>query len=401
MALLHNDLRLFGLDLNHLRRDLRRVADCIRKSPLLTWIAPQPLVRLRQADGQFSVWQMGDSPSRLSGAAPDTARFSAMELPSDLCLQREFLLPSLPDDQVHAAAALDVQSNSPFGAADLVWGHSSTPSSNGQLRVVTVMASRQQTAQYLQSIFSEHKSTASAELWTFPCPGDRPVLLTGFGEGQRLRHVASARRWGLGLLLLAMLLLTAVFLTPTVQLHLRAKQAGLLHEELVQRSSTAVAKREALLKSIEEVKTVSDELANRVDPFRLMEVLTQTLPDDTSVNNLKLQARKVTISGVTADASALMQVLGALPGLRDVRAPSAATRTPGAQRESFMIEFLLDPKSFAVQTVPIEPSPSVAVAPPAGTPAPAPSFGGGGAVFGGSSTKPASVANASSSGAKP
>lgn len=413
MALLQNDLRLFGIDLTHLGRDLGRVVDGVRQSPLLSWITPQPLVRLRQADGSFSVWQMGDPPTIRPGLDADAARFSAVELPSDLYLQREFVLPSLTDDQVRAAAALDVQSNSPFSPADVVWGHGCMPCANGQLRVVTVMASRQQLEQHLQSL-SPQVSAATTELWALPSRHERPILLTGFGEQQRLKQVASGQRWGVGLLCLASLLVAAIALTPTVQLHLRAQQARQIHAELVQRASAAVSKREALLNSIEQLKAVSDELVARIDPFRLIEALTQVLPDDTSVHNLKLKANKVTISGVTADASSLMQLLSAVPGLREVRAPSAATRMAGAQRESFVIEFSLDPELFAVQTPPKDPAPSAPIAPaaapsaaeaastPATIPAPAaPMPGTGGAVFGGSSTRPAPAPNPVSAKGQP
>jgi general secretion pathway protein L len=67
---------------------------------------------------------------------------------------------------------------------------------------------------------------------------------------------------------------------------------------------------------------------------------------------LQIQGHKVSITGQTANASALMKKLGGQPGLRDVRAPAPATKPLGATRESFTIEFTMDPAQWpSVPTV--------------------------------------------------
>jgi general secretion pathway protein L len=356
MASIQTDLRLFGLDLRRLGPELSRMARSVRESPLLSWLTPEPWVRLRHSSGQFSVWQMGPVPAMRPGIPAETARWTAIEVPQDLLLQRELRLPALTHDQIQEAAALEVQSASPFSAEDLVWGYCrGAQQQQQQQRVVVLMASRQQLQQHLQSLDLKASATPP-ELWALPTNLNRPVVLSGFGEHARLRQVVVGRRWNQGLFLLALLWLGAIALTPAAQLYLQARQAQQLHAELVQRSAPAVSQRELLLTSIEQLKGVSDELSTRIDPLRLIEALTQALPDDTSVHNLKLQGRKVTLSGLTANASSLMQLLGALPGLHEVRAPTAATRAAGAQRESFVLEFSLDPASFAVQATALEPS---------------------------------------------
>ena len=99
---------------------------------------------------------------------------------------------------------------------------------------------------------------------------------------------------------------------------------------------------------MEQLGSLAEVLADRIEPLRILDKLTQVLPDDTSVQSFKLQGAKLTIVGLTANASSLMQLLGNQPGLRDVRAPSAATRIPGALKESYVIEFTLDPQLYGV-----------------------------------------------------
>ena len=77
-------------------------------------------------------------------------------------------------------------------------------------------------------------------------------------------------------------------------------------------------------------------------PLNVLKIVTDALPDDTSLLGLQVQGAKVTLSGQTANAAALMKQLGATAGLRDVIAPTPATKPLGATREQFTIEFTLD-----------------------------------------------------------
>ncbi|MNV85927.1 hypothetical protein D3C71_1799140 [compost metagenome] len=68
-----------------------------------------------------------------------------------------------------------------------------------------------------------------------------------------------------------------------------------------------------------------------------------------------------------------MQLLSAHPSFRDVRAPSAAMRPPGATKDTFNIELMLDPKAFAPKASAASVVDSAAVkASPAAAPASAP-----------------------------
>ncbi|HMA07212.1 MAG TPA: PilN domain-containing protein, partial [Ramlibacter sp.] len=77
------------------------------------------------------------------------------------------------------------------------------------------------------------------------------------------------------------------------------------------------------------------------DPLLVTDLLTRVLPDDTSLLGLNIQGSKISITGSTSDAAALMQQLSARPELREVKAPTAATRPLGTSKDSFNIEFTL------------------------------------------------------------
>ena len=249
-----------------------------------------------------------------------------------------------------------------------VTGPASVPAPDGVdvVRVETALLSRRQLDGYLKSQSHRWQEGKQPELWVLAADNP-PIVLAGFGEAARARRIAARRRTGYGLLLLALLVLAAVAITPTLQLRARAIEAVNAYTDLHNRTAPLARQREALVKTTDRLTVVSELVSGGVDPLTVLDLLTQALPDDTSLLNLQLQGLKVTMAGQTTNAAALMQHLSAQPGVRDVRAPSAATKPLGVTKESFSIEFMLDPKTLPSLTG----ADTKAVEPVVGTAAPA------------------------------
>jgi general secretion pathway protein L len=362
-----HDLRLFGLDLRELWLDMRKPWQQVHQWPLLAWLTPVFPVRLLQTNGEESIWRGGSRPLASPGTKELATPFVALELPDSLVLRRGMAVPALSDAQTLEAVALDVQTASPFAADDLVWGFSQRPVSQGLVRVETALLSRRQLDGYLKSQSHRWQEGKQPELWVLAADNP-PIVLAGFGEAARARRIAARRRTGYGLLLLALLVLAAVAITPTLQLRARAIEAVNAYTDLHNRTAPLARQREALVKTTDRLTVVSELVSGGVDPLTVLDLLTQALPDDTSLLNLQLQGLKVTMAGQTTNAAALMQHLSAQPGVRDVRAPSAATKPLGVTKESFSIEFMLDPKTLPSLTG----ADTKAVEPVVGTAAPAP-----------------------------
>ena len=101
--------------------------------------------------------------------------------------------------------------------------------------------------------------------------------------------------------------------------------------------------REALVRSADQIQTLSNIVQERADPVEVLDMLTRVLTDDTSLSSLQIQGLKVNIEGQTGNAAELMQLLGRQSGFRGVVAPTAATRPFGAAKDNFKIEFVLEP----------------------------------------------------------
>ncbi|MFD2299953.1 PilN domain-containing protein [Paracidovorax citrulli] len=422
-----SEARFLGVDLRVLWRDIRQPWSHMHDWPVFAWLAPAAPVRVIHPDGRQSVWLGQGRREDHEGAAKPP--FTAVELPEDLVLRRSLALPPMTAIDVAHASALEARSVSPFPAGDLAWGHRAQWLPGGNVRVDLVLVSRRQIAQYLADR-ADILAGAEPEVWVRAGDGD-PIVLDGYGEGLRKAHALRWRRTGFALLGTIGLLLLAIAITPTLQLRERALEAARSYAEVAQRVEPVVRQRESLMQSAEKLTQLSELVSSRIEPLKVLDRLTQLLPDDTYLQSFRLQGAKVTIVGMTANASTLMQLLGNEAGFKEVRAPSAATRMGNTGKESFAIEFMLDPKVFgapvsasakstapaATASVPASAAPAApasapgaaasatsapaasapAAPPPAGTSPPSRASFGGTATFGGTAPRSAAPVRSASS----
>ncbi len=332
-----------------------------RHAPLV-WLTPSVPVILVQADGSDAVWRDGAPASGTAAAA--SASCVAVEVPDDLLLRRQLTLPALSDADLAGAIELDVQSVSPFGPSDVVFGHDARANADGSVQVEVAIASRRQVEQFLATqsdrLARVQPKVQTPEVWARSAR-NTAIVFRGFGEEAR-QQAGRKKLWGAyAMVFCAIVLLGGVLLTPTAQLRLRAVEAVNAYDKAVAVARPVVAQREELLKTTEQLNALAEILQGRIEPLKVIERLTHALPDDAALQTFKLQGNKVTIVGQTGNSSALMQVLSEQPGIRDVKAPTAATRMPGTAKETFVIEFALDPQQYGVALA------QTAVQPAAGT----------------------------------
>lgn len=319
------------------------------REPMLDGLTPDLPVRVLLADGEDAMWRR-DAPLQPAPplfAANPSLGLTAIEYPEDRLLRRQFTLPDMSSAEVTQVAALDAVTSSPFRSDDLVWGHRCVPLTPGKLQIDIVLASRKQVQQHLDQLdgrlAGQKHPEVWAEVWAF-AGGSTPVVIQGFGEGRRARQQAYQRWLLCGLLFLALGLLMGIALTPTAQLRMRAIEAIDAFESLRLRTAALVLKRESLSKAAGQVTAMDEVLSDRVRALEIVGLLTRALPDDSSLLTLQIQGSTVRLTGQTSNTADLMQKLSAYPGLRDVKAPSAATRPLGANKESFSIELELTPE---------------------------------------------------------
>src|SRR5690606_23823791 len=134
------------------------------------------------------------------------------------------------------------------------------------------LASRRQVAQFLhaqQAQFPQAAAIVEPEAWIFTSDG-APLVLAGWGEERRLRHMARQRRLGYVMVATAFLLLAAMALTPSLQLRSRSLQAIAAFDGLQRQAAPAVGQREAFTRSVERLEALRSVLFGRIDMLKLM-----------------------------------------------------------------------------------------------------------------------------------
>lgn len=334
MAFEAGSWRLFGVDLLSLGGVLRSGWEDALQWPALAWFSPQESVRVLLPDGSESRRLGATAEPAPDDAAPEVV---AVVLPESDVLVRELRLPRLSGSELRQALALEVAAVSPFPPDQVVWGWRADPDET-RLRVRLAMAARTHVDAYLD-LQRERLGGAAYEVWV---DAGAPIVMEGYAEGVRALRLARQRRRIVVALGFATVLSAALAATPVLQARQRVFDAQAQYAALEAETVGLVASRNALALANERAGSVNAYLQERPDIPKLIEVLTLTLPDEAFLSRLEVQGRKVRIVGQAGNASQLMDALG-VPGsdFLDVRAPSPISRVAGADRESFVIEFVL------------------------------------------------------------
>lgn len=352
MAALQTDARLFGLDLSGLGTQWSQALHAMGQWPLFTWLKPRVPVRVLMPEGVAVAYLGKNMPLALAAAHSGAAVFESIVLPEDLVLHQQVVLPTLPPAEAQAALALAVQSQSPFAPEHLLWvARPATAAAPGTVVHQVVLTSRPLVQAHIDATRPRLQNTGPQtppEIWA-DAVNAPPFVLSGFGETRRLRRLRLGFQVNVALCLLALGLAAAAAVTPSLQLRLRALDAVAQHTQLQKEVAPVLALREGLVKAEEQLQTLADVAGTPVPAVQVLDLVTRALPDDTALLNFALNATdspakppKVVLTGNTGNAAALMQKLGNQPGLRDVKALTAATKPLGADKESFSIEATLD-----------------------------------------------------------
>lgn len=336
--------RFFGLDLPALLRDLLTAWRGMLAWPFLAWLWPRLPVRLWLPGGTAVLSRSPGSPYIETPERVRAAYFEAVQLPEQLLLRNVLVLPNLQPYEMQSALSLHVTALSPFAPSDLAWTFALEPSGPEGSNLATahlVMSSRKLVTQYLEQL-TVLTNPQATEVWVPGVFGQGDLVLPGFGETSRARH-AMVWRWASALLVVLVFALTvAILLTPSVQLYMRSLQAHSAMADLQQKAAPVVKQRESLVHTSDQLTNLAELIGKPLPALTVLKLVSDALPDDTSLLSLQVQGHKVTMSGQTANAAALMKQLGTTPGLRDVTAPTPATKPLGAPREQFTIEFALE-----------------------------------------------------------
>jgi len=313
------DMRNVGKHFNAAWRELLWAYDSPVRSHL-----DEP-VNLRSADG-VSSYQAGQP----RGQAQTNC--VAVLLPDDLVLTRTLRLPLAVESDLEEVLALEVNSNSPFAAADTGFGWAVVARDDQFLHVVLVIVSMSSAMTYIGQEYDSHDAHAQ-EAWVDV--DGRMIVVRGFGEGRR-ENCYRRRLLKVGSMLVAAFV--ALLLIATIGAGFKKLELESLETmaSAVEREAAEATRMRTALITANETTAAVDELS-RLYPSPHLELarLSRLLADDAYVERLSISGKEIDLRGRAADAAGIMQLLTKQPQYAAVTAASAIRKITGTNVEQF------------------------------------------------------------------
>lgn len=318
--------------------------DAVKKMsywPLIQWLTPGLSVSLAMRDGRTVGCVEKNGVGVVLANVDPKSKFKGAVLPDELVLWRTVSMPKLGGDELRGALALDVMGASPFSPEDLIWLHTPPLRDGAGMKTAVCLVSRKIVNKYLATHQTTPNSPDAFEVWVQSPDQVELMMVPGFGEKFRQKLSGRGQRINISLIALLTALGMAMAITPTWQLRLRALQAVQDYAQLQSRAAPAVKNREQLLLLETQLEQIKTQIDKSIQPEVALASLTQFMPDDAYLTGLQMQGNKITLIGLAPNAALLMQKLSAQAGVKEVRAPTAAIKARGTDRENFNIELTL------------------------------------------------------------
>ncbi len=341
----HRQIVIFGIGLDSIWQETLIAWRDMLNWPVVAWLWPKQRIRLVLPDSGVAmchgpasaVWRDSKHTSQLNSKS-----LAAVVVPEDIVLRRSIDLPNLQSIELDAAVSMYAHSLSPYKPEETVWVFYSDMQSGGGRRFQIALMSRRLISAHVDKLRLKG-DVVNPEVWVKQdlLASDRYIVVPGYGEDRRKRQELLGRSFSAALFLTVISLLILIAGTPTYKLYQRYIIANQSLASLQQKAVPGLKERDAATLASGQLASLAALIDSSPPPLRVLALVTQAMPDDTSLTGLRIQGAKVSISGQTSNAAALMRQLGTMPELRDVIAPAPATRPLGAPKESFGIEFLV------------------------------------------------------------
>lgn len=297
-------------------------------------------VCLRTADGAER-WYAAEQPA----AAPSNRaqpHYLAHELPADHVLLCEIKLPLGLEADLDEVMQLEAAANSPFAPDDTCHGWTLRERDGEYLHLTLAISAFSEVMACLhrEGLVAEDDQRLP-EVWCLDS-AQRPVVLRGFGEGERAADYRHRLAWLGGLGSLALLLVFALVLVPGL---VRDMQADNMDHHLAQaeiQAAESMQLREQLALDNARAQALQEMLLTQFDHALLLDAISADTPDAVYLEQLNIEDQQIRLRGWAANAAAYMQSLTENPRYAEVVAPSAFRRHGRTQLEQFVLHLRLE-----------------------------------------------------------
>lgn len=325
---------------------------------LRRFTSPNAVALIEEEDGSFVVQKAGQSPvervriadGRVTGAQADgvaqmlKGSRADVVLRTDRFLLRPLELPRRAGEFLDGVVRAQIDRITPWSAADAVFGWS-VPREAGPDRIAVTVAA---TARALVLPYAQALTALGAQAVTVstPLPGadaaSAPIKV--FDQTiSRALDAARVRRAAVALLLIAAIA-AAVALTAStiVTAGLSARQDELARRISERRAAIRSGREQAALAGTPQ-RALERRKYQSPSTVLVLDALSQLLPDHTYVVELRIEADKLRVIGITRDAPSLIRLMEQNPLFSRATFFAPTTRSPTDPGERFHIEAHIEP----------------------------------------------------------
>jgi general secretion pathway protein L len=320
--------------------------------------APNSVALVEQEDGSFTVQKGGKAEAasvriadgHLGGAQADGleqmlkgSRADVM-LRSDRFLLRPLELPQRAGEFLDGVVRAQIDRLTPWNAADAAFGWSA-PRETGPDRIAVTVAA---TARALVMPYVQALTALGAQAVTISTllPGAdataAPIKVLDHTIGRAL-DATRVRRVVVALLLLAVIAAAAsLTASAVVSADLGARQDSLARRITERRAAIRSGREQAALAGTP-LRMLERRKYENPATVLVLEALSQLLPDHTYVVELRIEADKLRVIGITRDAPGLIRLMEQNPLFSRATFFAPTTRSPTDPGERFHIEAHIEP----------------------------------------------------------
>lgn len=266
----------------------------------------------------------------------DSSTATAFVLPEDLTLRRLEKLPSKAEIYIEEAIAQLAAMSSPFESGDTVWGWRLVSRDEASLEIDMAIASRRGISEYLQHLSEGSVALADgAEIWA---SGDNPpIVMRGFGEGQRVDQYQRILLELGAKFALALLIGLLVLFLPSAWLSIKAGQLEAHLYETENRAGSVTATRSNLVNAQNSLSGVQTYFEDRLLYHDWLNAIANFTPDNVYFYRMSLESDQLTVNGFAENAADYQGRLAASGLFSDLFSPTAFAFDSRAGLERFTL----------------------------------------------------------------
>ena len=263
-------------------------------------------------------------------------------LPADACLRRRLLLPAAAGERLRDVVGFEIDRQTPFAAEDAAYDARllSRREDDGQLDVEMVVVPRAVLDAQRQALGAQARWLAGADVAT---ADGEPLGVNLLPPAARFARSDPWRAWNIALAGVAVLALAATLWQMLDNRRAAADAFAVVTDKQANAARQVSVQRQRLVDLVQGQAFLDRSRGGRATTVEVLDELSRRLPDDTHLEKFSLEGGRITLIGLSSEASALV---GRLEGSKLWRAPAltgALVPDPRSRRDRFtMVMELVD-----------------------------------------------------------